>query len=152
MTSSGVKYSVRYWGLLLGKFAVAGSIVLTVQFAINRFWPSPKGYDSVYLGFLLAECLLFSTGIAMFYLAILDQRYRCRVCLRRLRMPVERGSWSNMLQFGRPKIEYICTYGHGKLNIAELQITGIENPEWTEHADYWAELCGTGKGNDPSGR
>ena len=59
------------------------------------------------------------------YLIIWDQRYRCRVCLRRLRMPIETGSWSRMLQFGRPRIEYICPYGHGTLKEDELQISGL---------------------------
>ena len=58
----------------------------------------------------------------------------CRVCLRRLRMPVETGSWSRMLQFGRPRIEYICPYGHGTLREDELQISGLENPEWKAHS------------------
>ena len=58
------------------------------------------------------------------YLIIWDQRYRCRVCLRRLRMPIETGSWGRMLQFGRPRIEYICPYGHGTLKEDELQISG----------------------------
>ncbi len=83
-------------------------------------------------------------GVGIVYLCILDQRYRCRVCLRRLRMPIETGSWSKMLQFGRPHIEYICLYGHGKLNIPELHLTGMDSPAWTGNSDYWAELCGVG--------
>jgi len=84
----------------------------------------------------------------MVYLAIWDQRYRCRVCLRRLRMPIETGSWSRMLLFGRPEIEYICTYGHGRLNVSEVQISGSENPEWTPQSnDYWTELAGAGQPN-----
>jgi len=66
--------------------------------------------------------------------------YRCRTCLRRLCMPIETGSWSYMLRLGRPQIEYICPYGHGKLNVEELQISGTVTPEWTEHGDIWSEL------------
>ena len=76
----------------------------------------------------------------LFYLAIWDQKYRCRTCLRRLRMPVETGSYGYMLQLGRPQIEYICAYGHGKLNVDEVQISGATLPEWTEQGDMWAEL------------
>ena len=36
------------------------------------------------------------------YLIVHDQRYRCRTCLRRLRMPIGTGSWGQMLQLGRP--------------------------------------------------
>jgi hypothetical protein len=84
------------------------------------------------------------------YLVIWDQRYRCRVCLRKLRMPVETGSWSRMLQFGRPRIEYICPYGHGTLREEELQISGLQNPEWTPHSDdIWEELCASSKEAGP---
>ena len=38
--------------------------------------------------------------------------------------------------FGRPRIEYICPFGHGTLKEAELQISGLENPEWKPNADY----------------
>jgi hypothetical protein len=93
--------------------------------------------------------LLFLGFCAALYLSIWDQRYRCRVCLRRLRMPVETGSWSRMLQFGRPRIEYICPYGHGTLKEHEFQISGLENPEWTPHSDdMWEELCASSKEPD----
>ena len=105
--------------------------------------PPRFGYD---LGYTLAVMawFLLCTGVA--YAIVWDQRYRCRVCLRRLRMPIETGSWSRMLQFGRPRIEYICAYGHGTLKEDELQISGLENPEWTPHSDdLWEELCASSK-------
>jgi len=83
----------------------------------------------------------FLLAAGALYLTIWDQRHRCRTCLRRLRMPVATGSWGFMLQLGRPRIEYICPYGHGTLKEEELQISGLANPEWTAHSDdYWAEL------------
>lgn len=98
------------------------------------------------LGFTLALLAWFLLCTGTLYLIIWDQRYRCRVCLRRLRMPIETGSWSRMLQFGRPRIEYICPYGHGTLREEELQISGLENPEWTPHSDdLWEELCASSK-------
>jgi hypothetical protein len=54
-----------------------------------------------------------------------------------------------MLQFGRPRIEYICPYGHGTLREDELQISGLENPEWTPHSDdMWEELYAASKETD----
>ena len=54
--------------------------------------------------------------------------------------------WRRMLQVGRPEIEYICTYGHGRLSVAEVQISGSEEPEWTpQQQDIWAELAGARK-------
>jgi hypothetical protein len=88
--------------------------------------------------------------VALFFI-VHDQLYRCRVCLRRLRMPVETGSWSRMLQFGRPRVEYICTYGHGTLRSDEVQISGLATPEWTpQSGDIWDELCGSIVKEDPN--
>ena len=40
-------------------------------------------------------------------------------------------------------MEYICPYGHGKLNVDEVQISGTVTPEWTEHGNIWDELFAT---------
>jgi hypothetical protein len=104
------------------------------------------GFDLVYTSVV---GLWFLATAGLLYICVLDQRYRCRVCLRRLRMPIETGSWSRMLFLGPPRIEYICTYGHGTLKEEELQISGIETPEWTESGDMWAELCATSKDAEP---
>jgi hypothetical protein len=145
---------MRYWTLFVAKLSVSGAVLYGMLFALNFWWPpEPNPFRFAYnpprFGYNLAYTLavgvwfLLATGVA--YLCVLDQRYRCRVCLRRLRMPIETGSWSRMLQLGRPRIEYICPYGHGKLNVSELQISGHENPEWTEAAEMWAELCAASK-------
>lgn len=138
---------LRYWGFLLLKFAVAAALSAGALWFLNLFF-APRtrllhiawglfSFDLMYTT-LVGVWFLFSYGL--FYLAIWDQRYRCRTCLRRLRMPVETGSWGYMLQLGRPRIEYICAYGHGKLNIEEIQFPGKTSPAWTEHGDMWAEL------------
>src|SRR5262245_46683431 len=154
---------MRYWAFLTGKLLAISGLSTGMFAALQRFWPRPPEFafglaprgGFVYtprfgpdLGFTLAVGLWFLLSCGMLYAAIWDQRYRCRVCLRRLRMPVETGSWSRMLQFGRPEIEYICTFGHGRLNVAEVQISGAENPEWTPHGDMWTELAGAGKPED----
>jgi len=102
---------------------------------------APLTYSGRYLALNLALMVWFLFGAGMLYLIVYDQRYRCRVCLRRLRMPVETGSRGFMLQFGRPRTEYICPYGHGTLKQEEFQTSGLENPEWTAHTgDMWEEL------------
>ncbi|MGP8246086.1 MAG: hypothetical protein ACLQVN_16400 [Bryobacteraceae bacterium] len=106
--------------------------------------PLSHGGDRLLCNLALMGWFLLAAGVG--YLIVWDQRYRCRTCLRRLRMPVETGSWGQMLQFGRPRIEYICVYGHGTLRAEELQISGREQPEWTPNSDdYWRELCGSRK-------
>jgi hypothetical protein len=138
---------MRYWAFFAAKLGASGAFMYGLLLALNRYWPSPAkllhfqpprfGYD---LGYTLMVGLWFLVASGVLYLLILDQRYRCRVCLRRLRMPVETGSWSKMLQFGRPRIEYICLYGHGTLAAPEVQISGMEVPEWTPHGEIWEEL------------
>ena len=77
-------------------------------------------------------------GVA--WLIIFDQRFRCRTCLRRLRMPVLTGAWTQVL-FGAPRTEYICLYGHGTLTVDELQINGQQIRDWEPHDDdIWKEL------------
>jgi hypothetical protein len=106
----------------------------------------PLKYGDRYLAINLALMGWFVAGAVLVYLIVYDQRYRCRVCLRRLRMPVETGSRGFMLQLGRPRIEYICPYGHGTLKQEEFQTSGLENPEWTSHSgDMWEELYAASK-------
>lgn len=145
--SDRVKQNVRYWGFLAIKLVLACAIAAVFLCEINYSWTPLHPYPEInwdlfarklWYTALVGLWFLFLAG--MLYLSILDQRYRCRVCLRRLRMPIERGSWSRMLFLGRPEVEYICIYGHGKLNVPELQISGIENPEWKEQGDIWSEL------------
>ncbi len=93
--------------------------------------------------------LWFLIIAGLLYLCIWDQRYRCRVCLRRLRMPIATGSWSRMLLLGRPRIEYICPYGHGTLKQEELYTSVLDNLEWTESGDMWEELCAASRDTEP---
>jgi hypothetical protein len=107
---------------------------------------APLSHAGEYLAINLAFMAWFLFGAGMLYLVVYDQRYRCRVCLRRLRMPVETGSRGFMLQMGRPRTEYICPYGHGTLKQEEFQTSGLENPEWTAHSgDMWDELYAASK-------
>jgi hypothetical protein len=135
---------MRYWGWLAAKLAVSGLLLGGIWFGVTLLLPRPHLYHGQFLGFdlpwTLAAGLVFLICCGLIYLSILDQRYRCRVCARRLRMPVTSGSWGQMLQLGRPHIEYICPYGHGTLKVAELQISGLEPAEWTRHGGMWEEL------------
>jgi hypothetical protein len=107
---------------------------------------APLSHAGEYLAINLAFMVWFLFGAGMLYSIVYDQRYRCRVCLRRLRMPVETGSRGFMLQMGRPRTEYICPYGHGTLKQEEFQTSGLENPEWTAHSgDMWDELYAASK-------
>lgn len=149
------KEHIRYWGFLLVKFAGAALGAWASLAFLNLIRPPQTPFlHSTHVNFtedltyttLLGVWFLFSYGL--FYLAVWDQRYRCRTCLRRLRMPVETGSYSHMLRLGRPRIEYICAYGHGSLNVEEIQFPGKVSPEWTERGDIWSELFASKQAND----
>jgi len=150
---------MRYWAYLVGKLIAIAAVACGLFLTLQYFWLPPRVIIGNVvlvlprfpndLGYTLVLGLLFLLSCGMVYAAFWDQRYRCRVCLRRLRMPIGTGSWSRALQLGRPEIEYICTYGHGRLNVAEVQISGAENPAWTpQSSDIWAELAGAGKPED----
>lgn len=151
---------MRYWAYLAAKLAALGAALYGLLVLLK--WALPRGHEfSVApgekdLSKLLAPLedagarlwgdvalmVWFVAAVVALYFIVRDQRYRCRVCLRRLRMPVETGSWGRMLQFGRPRVEYICPYGHGTLRTSEVQISGLVNPEWTpQSGDIWDELC-----------
>src|ERR1700757_2969696 len=142
---------MRYWALLAAKLVVAAVPMYALLAVISGlfpqrpeyasdFWPLETGGQALACNLALMAWVLACARL--FYLIRWNQRHRCRVCLRRLRMPVETGSWSRMLQLGRPRIEYICPYGHGTLKEEELQISGLANPEWTPQSeDLWEELC-----------
>jgi hypothetical protein len=111
-------------------------------------WKRLAGLENAgaYLAINTALMAWFVLAAGTFYLIVRDQRYRCRVCLRRLRMPVETGSRGFMLQLGRPRVEYICPYGHGTLKQEEYQTSELENPKWTESSgDMWEDLYAASK-------
>jgi hypothetical protein len=138
---------VRYWGFFVAKLAAAALPMGVLWSFIRWLFPrrvfadwqqSPFAHD---LGYTSAMMLFFLACAGVLYLIIRDQRYRCRTCLRRLRMPVAAGSWTNMLLFGQPRTEYICVYGHGTLKVPDVQITGPNGPNWEPHdEDIWKEL------------
>jgi hypothetical protein len=144
---------MRYWAYFAGKVIAIAALSYGLLVMLHRFWPLQQQFAYTYpprfghdLGYTMGVGALFLLWCGMMYAAVWDQRYRCRTCLRRLLMPIETGSWSKMLQLGRPEIEYICPYGHGRLNVAEVQISGSEIPEWTaQQHDMWTELASAGK-------
>ena len=145
---------MRYWAYFSAKIVIAGGALYGLLVLLSRLLPKDlkvneldalqNSWQHLMTNVALMGWFLLAAGAL--YLIIRDQRYRCRVCLRRLRMPIETGSWGQMLQFGRPRTEYICPYGHGTLKAEELQISGLANPEWTPNSDdIWEELSTASK-------
>lgn len=138
---------MKYWAWFVVKLLAAVGVLLPIDYAIhswarpaNIFYshPEPFTHDLAYTAVMMVFFLLC---YGILHLIIWDQRTRCRTCLRRLRMPVVVGSWSNMMLFGQPRTEYICIYGHGTLKVPEVELTGSKRPDWQKHDDdIWKEL------------
>ncbi len=138
---------MRYWGILLGKVLATAAVlygVWSLMWAwydppeyIIRYGHSPFSHDLLWTSLMLLLALILE---GLVFLIIWDQRYRCRTCGRRLRMPVRTGSYGHRLLFGSPKTEYICTYGHGTLRVPELHFSGKDPSSWEANDDFWKEL------------
>ncbi len=142
---------MKYWLYLLAKLLLGAALVCSLQLALTYFYPRPPAplprfgpAPSLFLHdmpFTFAVWGIWLIAAGIFSAIIRDQRRRCRTCLRRLIMPIARGSWGNMVIFGRPQTEWICPFGHGTLSIENLQITGRHSPDWHPHDDnIWKEL------------
>ena len=136
---------MRYWVYLAAKLCLVAGLAYGGTALIAHSWPvtgsvavrqRPFARDLTYTFVMMGW---FLSCLGLFYGAIVDTRYRCRTCLRRLRMPINTGSWSHVL-FGPSKLEYICPFGHGTLKVPEIQITGPHPPDWETHGDIWKEL------------
>ena len=145
MTRAGVQDYMKYWAYLVAKLMVAGGFLYGLSRGLAYLLPAPKplftpnGPDRHDLTYTLVTMLFFSVVMGAVWVVIWDQRYRCRTCLRRLRMPILTGDWTHIL-LGRPRTEYICPFGHGTLKVDEVQITGHLAPDWQPHEDMWKEL------------
>ena len=146
---------MRYWSYFVAKLAAAAAVLYGLLWVINGIWPVEKQPPALArlrdmpqaLAYNLLVGAWFLLCVAAVILIVRDQRRRCRTCLRRLRMPVETGSWGSMLLLGMPQIESICPYGHGTLKEDQVWNSGARNPEWTAHReDFWEELCASSKG------
>jgi hypothetical protein len=136
---------MKYWSYLAAKLVVACAFLYGLRRILAYVLPAPKplfmvadpfGHD---LGYTFVMLLCWLVAVGLFWLVIFDQRYRCRTCLRKLRMPILTGDWTHIL-LGRPRTEYICPFGHGTLKVDEAQITGHQQRDWQPHEDIWKEL------------
>src|SRR5262245_19043850 len=146
---------MRYWVYLAAKLAGAAGILWAIRAAMIWMLPRPEPFSFKFpnqnrytvpfdpfvhdLGYTFSMLLFTLVAAGLLWVIVWDQRYRCRTCLRRLRMPILRGSWTHVL-LGAPRTEYICPYGHGTLKVEELQLTGHQSPDWEPHEDIWKEL------------
>lgn len=147
MLAHGTQASMKYWSFLMAKLLAAGGLLWGLRKLLVWLVPPPDASKHARFGenfskdfnFAFAMWVFYLSAAGIVWLVLWDQRYRCRACLRRLRMPVHTGSWTHVL-FGAPRTEYICLYGHGTLKVDELQIHGDQIRDWEPHEDMWKEL------------
>ncbi|MSV31867.1 MAG: hypothetical protein EXQ57_05040 [Bryobacterales bacterium] len=139
---------MKYWLFFSAKIVTAVALFAGIWLTMEALLPDPVMFGGVKLR-RFGQDLTWTTAIFGYFLAgagtlyviVLDQRYRCRTCLRRLRMPVNSGAWDQMLRIGTPQVEYICPFGHGTLNVKLVHFAGREGDDWREHDDnIWREL------------
>ena len=137
---------MKYWGALALKLAAIAGVLWPLWLVIRATWGGPmilRGEEFAPfardLKFTSIAMLFWLLMVGLVYLAILDQRYRCRTCLRRLRMPLTHGAWKSVL-LGPPRTDYICPFGHGTLRVAEFHGSTGEDPAWDPIDDMWKEL------------
>ncbi len=143
---------MKYWSYLGAKLIAVMGFAYWLQNRVQFSFPIPPknryGFRPALfmqdMGFTFALVAVWLLATGLFALVIWDQRRRCRTCLRRLRMPVSLGSWSNMLIFGPPQTVWICPYGHGTLTRDDVQLDaqlGSFSTSWEPHGDdIWKEL------------
>lgn len=139
--------SLKYWSYFAAKMLLIGGVLAGILPLFRMLLPAPEpfltadlqpmGHDLLYT---ICAYAFWMMAAGMIYVAVWDQRLRCRTCLRRLRMPIARGDLGRMLLLGRPHLEYICAYGHGTLKVPELHFAGNEPTNWAKHEDIWTEL------------
>lgn len=140
-------WGIRYWGWLAVKLIAAATLV-------SGFWnvaatlagPGPTGLLANWprfgsdLPYTFAACFSVLVGFGLGWLCAADQLYRCRTCVRRLRMPMSQGNYSHTMLGGAPYTEYICTYGHGKLYVPDVHLSSSRARRWIGYGSLWENL------------
>jgi hypothetical protein len=147
---------MKFWVYLASKLTTAAATLYGVWQLLEFLLPEPEIFlytrlprfpnDLPWTAAILAFWLL---SLALIFLVFWDQRRRCRICLRLLRMPVETGSWSRAILFSPPRTASICPYGHGTLDVPEAHNSGQLPTEWHAHGDIWKELEGLDRRSRP---
>ncbi len=134
---------MRYWLWLAAKLlGIAIAVVGLWALVVRLLPPHPGGLLAnwprlgVDLGYTLAVFLLGLGAAGLLAICAWDQRYRCRTCGRRLRMPAASGIFSSVMLGGTPNTEYICTFGHGKLEVPDVH-TSYRPAKWTRYDGIW---------------
>lgn len=129
----------RWWG-----FFVAKSVLLLIASGLLAWagvhWIAIYLVGSLYpMADLVAWWLFLVLSVAPLSWSIQDQQSRCRVCLRRLGIPIMIGipgyvllNWSGT--------EMVCSAGHGSLYLPDSEANWLERDRWNSFDESWADL------------
>ncbi len=138
---------MKYWGYFFSKLLVITLVFFGIWIGLTKLLPEPTTFGEFTLEpwqdlpWTFALMLLGLAYLGAVALVVIDQRFRCRTCLRRLRMPVGVGAWDKIFRLGSPQTEWICPFGHGTLRVFEIHFTGRLSDDWKPHDDnIWREL------------
>jgi hypothetical protein len=133
----------RQWAFFFAKstLLLTGLAALSAEAAARN---AMALHSYKFLVSLMADWLVVMGALVIFRWSILDQARRCPVCLRRLGMPVLRGSWSSPL-LEPASTELLCDQGHGALSVSEVSTTLGEIRRWVALEDSWRDLLAGGK-------
>lgn len=127
------------WGLLAAKFILSGCIAYFASCDL-AYWNlvgfSPMAEFSQF-AFAFLICLF------TFRWALLDQRHRCPVCLRRVTHPAQVGTASCTF-LGWNGTEMICTGGHTLLHVPSLPTSWFGAQRWMYLDASWEFLFAGG--------
>jgi len=136
---------MRYWAYLAAKLLLSVALPAALWLLVAHFLLAgePRAWPVRALA-KIAVGPFFMLASALVCLSLRDQRLRCRVCARRLRMPLNTGTFGSVL-FDYPGTEYICPFGHGKLYVSAPMASreGWWNwgfMRWTGYRDIWQHL------------
>lgn len=141
-----MRFSARYALFMALKLLAGAGLMAALVLLINALSPPPPGllHDWPRLGtswpYTLAIGLWVLGGYGLLRLSIWDQRFRCRTCLRRLRLPLTEGIYSSVWLGGAPYTEYVCTWGHGKFYIPDIHLASGRKAMWVAYESLWENL------------
>ena len=133
-----LQFGWKYAVLLVSKLsfiAVVGPVLLIEVAALLRPFLPPETTRWFVVGITMRLGFI-AFYISAVYQAVVDQRRRCPVCLRRLALPVRMGCWGSALE--PPATEFVCEHGHGSMCLRED--AGADADTWIRLDPSWRDL------------
>ena len=128
---------MKWWMLLAAKVVVLLFVAVGATLGTQHFFfpAAVLAKDLAYTFSMLGVSTLVSVlGFAFW----MDQKYRCRKCACRLRMPVAKGNFSRNLFEAPPELDWICPFGHGTMHLNHAQLISAEPDRWVANdGDFW---------------